>query len=701
MLNETTMANRFKEFPKRGERPDFDELIGNVGCWIYNRAQGRYWCSEEIARIFEMDCDRFLSIEEYVKLIHPDDRDAYIRYIREAVQEGSMVYTYRLMIGGREKWIQERIRVFGGEQDIMLVAVLHEITDIRREQSNALQDQQELAAITDYLAETVDTTDVTALVERAKRTIQRVLRVNMIGVFIREQSGILRILTTEEQDRGVFDRQPDSDYIAYQTLRAGRTFIRRVGEYPNPAARHMLESRGVRKLISVPITAHGRTIAAMTLALTEDRDLDDGERSFCRTICGHLAAQLRNAMLYRQLQKELTDRKRLESDLDAIFTESIDFISIIGPDGYFRRINPTFARRLEYSEQELYSRSILDLLHPDDREEGERSLHEVIETGTVRAGCQRYICKSGKILYLEMNARYVRSGDKIIAIARDVTIQRRVEEEKAVLQRSMEMEKLRTEFFSNLSHEFKTPIHIILSSVQLLDKKMQWDQVENRGKYGKLCRYIEQNAYRILRLTTNLLDSTRIESGHLPLSLGWGDIVDRVHGIVQSVNPYAASKKIRLRFSAHLYYSPRILFDRDKLERILLNLLSNAIKNTPENGLIVVRVEDTADEVVIQVSDSGQGIPQELLPYIFDKFRTADTGMVRHCEGSGLGLSIVRALVQMHGGDIVALSPSGEGCTFRFTLSRKLTSARAGEAERIPEDSVVGMRVRMEMADVE
>ncbi len=424
------------------------------------------------------------------------------------------------------------------------------------------------------------------------------------------------------------------------------------------------------------------------------------ESAFCRTICGHLSAQLKNALLYRQLEKELTDRKRLESDLDIIFTESIDFISVINVEGYFRRINPLFAEKLGFTEQELLSHPVYDFLHPDDRSDGIRALEEVIRKGTIR-GCRlRYRCKTGGTLYLEMNARYVPFSRKIIAIARDITQQRRIEEEKIALEKSMELERLKTEFFSNLSHEFKTPLNIILSSVQLLQMKIERAGDEKDQEYIKLGRYIQQNAYKLLRLTTNMLDSTKLESGYMPIFPERGDIVECIQTIVQSVEPYAAAKKIRLHFSANLRYSPLFLFDPEKVDRILLNLLSNAVKYTPAGGMIRVSAEDTADHVAVSVSDNGPGIAAELLPEIFEKFRVSESGLIRNDEGSGLGLSIAKALVEMHDGEIGVSSPPGEGCTFRFTLSRHLKSTGSEPLHSWMGDGARQSRVYLEMADL-
>lgn len=693
--------NRMNEFPRRGERPELDDLFGAIGCWIYNRETGQYWCSEEITRLYERKTEKIRGACDYYGLIHPEDREWVRKDTEQGLKTGGCDRTYRLLFGEKVKLVKERIRVYGdrGGGSQFLVGLLHEVTDICREQSIARQEQDEFSAINEYLAGTVNTTDIQTIADRACHTVQQALKASMIGVFVWEQGRFLRVLTNPKVG-AVMEQQNDRQYFAYRVLKTGQRMEEPVEKYPDEKVRELMQGLGLKRIISIPVSSHGNIIAALSLALSEDRSLNERESAFCRTICGHLSAQLKNALLYRQLEKELTDRKRLESDLDIIFTESIDFISVINVEGYFRRINPLFAEKLGFTEQELLSHPVYDFLHPDDRSDGIRALEEVIRKGTIR-GCRlRYRCKTGGTLYLEMNARYVPFSRKIIAIARDITQQRRIEEEKIALEKSMELERLKTEFFSNLSHEFKTPLNIILSSVQLLQMKIERAGDEKDQEYLKLGRYIQQNAYKLLRLTTNMLDSTKLESGYMPIFPERGDIVECLQTIVQSVEPYAAAKKIRLHFSANLRYSLFLLFDPEKVDRILLNLLSNAVKYTPAGGMIRVSVEDTADHVAVSVSDNGPGIAAELLPEIFEKFRVSESGLIRNDEGSGLGLSIAKALVEMHDGEIGVSSPPGEGCTFRFTLSRHLKSTDSEPLHSWMGDGARQSRVYLEMADL-
>lgn len=240
---------------------------------------------------------------------------------------------------------------------------------------------------------------------------------------------------------------------------------------------------------------------------------------------------------------------------------------------------------------------------------------------------------------------------------------------KSELEKSVEQDRLKTQFFATLSHELKTPINIILSSIQLL----RLQNGEDESPDAKLHRYIEQNAYRLLRLVTNLIDLSKIDSSFIHPIFKSGDIFASLSSVTDSCESYAAAKGISLT-----YFGPRqsdaMLFDPYMLDRVMLNLLSNSIKYTDKGGIIAVRALNEADFVRVEVADSGCGIPAEELASIFDPFRLVHMDFRRECDGSGLGLSIVKDLVEMHGGTVEVQSTQGAGSRFTFTISKALAA---------------------------
>ncbi|MGE5328947.1 MAG: ATP-binding protein [Deltaproteobacteria bacterium] len=231
-----------------------------------------------------------------------------------------------------------------------------------------------------------------------------------------------------------------------------------------------------------------------------------------------------------------------------------------------------------------------------------------------------------------------------------------------------EVSRLKEEFFANVSHEFRTPLTVILGALQVLSTTEHVVNLdEHRLKTAKYLAIMKQNCNRLVKLINNLLDVTRIDSGYLLLYLQKHDIVSLVREITMSVSDYFLQKKLSLRFSSNVT-SKEMPVDIDKMERILLNLLSNAVKFTPEGNKIFVSLKDKGEHIEIRVRDTGVGIPPEKLEIIFERFRQVDNVLTRKNEGSGLGLTLVKSLVELHGGTIKAKSKPGKGTEFIICL---------------------------------
>jgi signal transduction histidine kinase len=171
----------------------------------------------------------------------------------------------------------------------------------------------------------------------------------------------------------------------------------------------------------------------------------------------------------------------------------------------------------------------------------------------------------------------------------------------------------------------------------------------------------------LLRLVNNLIDITKLDSGYLKLYPCNYDIINVVENITQSVAQYIEGKGINLIFDTNV--EEKILAcDADMIERILLNLLSNAVKYTEKDGFITVTIKDLGNVVRISVHDTGVGIAEEKLDYIFERFAQGDRPLSRRCEGSGIGLSLVKSLVELHKGRIYANSTINKGSEFTFEL---------------------------------
>ncbi len=222
--------------------------------------------------------------------------------------------------------------------------------------------------------------------------------------------------------------------------------------------------------------------------------------------------------------------------------------------------------------------------------------------------------------------------------------------------------EVKNQFFSNISHELRTPLTLILGPVS--------DLLENESlsiKQRNKLTFISNNARRLLKLINQLLDLSKLEAGKLDLKASQQNIVSLASTITESFSSMAKTRKIHLKFDSE-HREVFVFYDTDKMEKILINLLSNAMKFTPAKGEIKVSVSKDENSCTILVKDSGAGINQDQLPYIFDRFFQADNSESREHEGTGIGLSLTKELVELHGGVIQVESALNKGSTFRVVL---------------------------------
>ncbi|HYU35887.1 MAG TPA: response regulator [Thermoanaerobaculia bacterium] len=224
-----------------------------------------------------------------------------------------------------------------------------------------------------------------------------------------------------------------------------------------------------------------------------------------------------------------------------------------------------------------------------------------------------------------------------------------------------EANRMKDEFLATLSHELRTPLNAMLG----------WAQVLRLGKLdseaaARALETIERNARAQAQLIADLLDVSRIITGKLRLDLQPVELPRIIEATLDSARPGADAKGIRLDVSLDRLTSP-VLGDADRLQQVIWNLLSNAIKFTPPGGIVMVRLQESGGNAEIRVVDTGAGIRPDFLPYVFDRFRQAESTITRSHGGLGLGLSIVRHLVELHGGS-VAVHSEGEGKGAAFTV---------------------------------
>jgi signal transduction histidine kinase/ActR/RegA family two-component response regulator len=240
-----------------------------------------------------------------------------------------------------------------------------------------------------------------------------------------------------------------------------------------------------------------------------------------------------------------------------------------------------------------------------------------------------------------------------------------------------EADRIKDEFLAVLSHELRTPLNAIVGYARLLRGGLLTGAKAERG-----LETLERNANALTQIVEDVLDVSRIVAGKIRLDVQPVELPLVVHNAIATVQPASDAKGIRVQTIVDPRVGP-VSGDPGRLQQVVWNLLSNAVKFTPKNGRVQVRLERVNSHIEIVVSDTGAGIGPDFLPYVFDRFRQADGTLARKAGGLGLGLSIVRHIIEMHGGSVEAASDGeGQGATFRVRLPLMIVHTTTADEKR-------------------
>lgn len=269
------------------------------------------------------------------------------------------------------------------------------------------------------------------------------------------------------------------------------------------------------------------------------------------------------------------------------------------------------------------------------------------------------ITARGRTWVVVMSPLYTDTGDQVrgvVAVLRDVTEERR-------------LDKLRKDFVANVSHELRTPLQMLQGySEALMD-----DIADTPEERRELAKVINEESQRMSRLVRELLDLARIESGHIQIVPTEVPLDEFIQRVIRKFQGMAKESNVQLAAVFKEETQPVVYWDEDKIEQVLTNLIDNAIRHTPSGGNVHVHVGVEDGKVHIDVEDTGSGIPEEDLPFVFERFYKADKARTRgQSGGTGIGLSIVKHLVDAHGGNVSVKSETGKGTVFMIELPLRI-----------------------------
>ncbi len=363
---------------------------------------------------------------------------------------------------------------------------------------------------------------------------------------------------------------------------------------------------------------------------------------------------------------EIRYRRLFESARDGILI--LDAVSLKITD-----VNPFMTELLGYTHEEFLGKELWEIGLFSDKEASKRAFKELQVNGYLRYEDLPLQSTQGERREVEFVSNVYQEDNRpvIQCNIRDITDRKRGDEERGLL---LEREQvahaeadnangIKDEFLALLSHELRTPLTSILGWADLLIEGKLDDFAAEHA-----LETIGRNARAQRQLIDDLLDTSRIITGKLRLEVRPVELVALIESVVEAVHPAALARNIRLQTDLSALTSP-ISGDPQRLQQIIWNLLTNAIKFTPKGGSVEVRLERIDSHLELIITDTGQGIEPAFLPHVFERFLQSDSSSTRRHGGLGLGLSIVRQLVELHGGTVMVLSEGvGMGATFKVTL---------------------------------
>jgi PAS domain S-box-containing protein len=430
----------------------------------------------------------------------------------------------------------------------------------------------------------------------------------------------------------------------------------------------LLRSLGVTSLISIPLVARRRTLGAMTcLRMQSGRRYGPADLAIAEELARRAALAVDNTRLYREAQEGLTREQalraaaeKLAAEQDAILRQITDGVVIADGTGRITFVNDAARRHFGFENLGVTIEDYAEALPPLQRDGRPWSpedlpLARAVRGETVIATDMRVRQPDGQEIASLVSATPLVAEDgaqfgAVMTIC-DVSAQHALERQK-------------DEFFANVSHDLRTPLAAIVASIGVV---LANEPVDMPAPLHQMLANSEQAAERMTGLVDNLLELTRVQAGRVQLLYAPHDLRTLAERMADAIAPLARTRGQRVELDLPAEPTPALV-DAQRLEQVLLNLLSNAHTHGREGGSIRLSLARCRGEVVLSVADDGPGISAGDQERIFERYYRSETEATRHTQGSGLGLPIARALVELHGGRLWLESTPGAGATFCIAL---------------------------------
>lgn len=489
-------------------------------------------------------------------------------------------------------------------------------------------------------------TKASAISVRRDRRFRRVVESNMFGVMFADLDGGISYVNDYILDMLGYDAED----LYEGRLRWDELTASEFADADVEAVRQVRESGTCEPYEKVLLHKDGRRIPVLaTGAKLQDTFEEDSE------VIGFVL--------------DLTKVNQLTEERNRFFDLSPDIFGIASSSGYFTYVSSAWERNLGFTAQEVISQPYLSFVHPDDIDDT-IAIAQTLSSGKEAINFEnRYRHKDGSYVWLSWNVITMPQEDLFYCIGRNISAYKRLQAEKEQLLQAEQTareaaeraNRIKDEFLAVVSHELRSPLNPILGWAQLLKRgKLPPNKIKTA------LDSIERNAQLQVQLIGDLLDISRMLRGKFTIKRDSVGIDTVIAAALETVEQSAADKSIQIETDVS---ACSVTGDSVRLQQVVWNLLSNAVKFTPKGGSVMVRAGAEGERAKIEVTDTGKGISPEFLPFVFEHFRQEDYSTTRKFGGLGLGLAIVRQVVELHHGTVTVNSPGeGKGATFTVQL---------------------------------
>jgi PAS domain S-box-containing protein len=655
---------------QKQERLDIAQAAAKIGCFEWNIQTNVNIWSEELEALYGLQPGEFGgSYEDWARLVHPDDLAKAEADVINSLKTGEFFTDWRVVWkDGSVHWLHARAKVFYDDagKPLRMVGINGDISE-RKQAEAALQQSEAIAKARAQELETfMETVPVAVWIAHDPQCHHMSVNRTAYDLMRLPPDSVLTATPVDGQYPFKFKIQKNGQDIPPQDLPmqlAGRT-----GQPVEAEFECVLSDEDVRSIYgkAVPLWDDSGAVRGVIGAF-----LDVTERK-----------QVENALR----QSELMFRT-LADTMPQIFW-------VTQPDGYHEYFNKRWYDYTGKTVEQTSGEGWQKILHPDDVQRTIEVWQNSLRTGKTYDNEYRLLRADGEYHWHLGRAFPLRNQDgqivKWFGSCTDIHDQKLVIEERAqalVQERAARIEleeasRMKDDFLAIVSHELRSPLNPILGWSQLLLSRQL-----NAEKTTQALEIIERNAKLQTRLIDDLLDVSRILRGKLSLNIYVVDLVVTIEAALETVRLAAEAKSIHIQTQLDSAIG-KIAGDSNRLQQVVVNLLTNAVKFTPVGGQVKIQLQQVGSNAQIQVTDTGQGISPDFLPYVFERFRQADDATTRKFGGLGLGLAIVRHIVELHSGSVQVASPGeGLGATFTVTLPLKTAVSLKSEDKGLPNDS--------------